>query len=329
MFTIKPIENTQQYITISPTPPTALKPDQTIRAKVLSQNQDGSYTLLLGGAKVTVQSRLKLSLNQTLLLQVSELSKNRVQLKIVATYPKYSDLSFLQKLDPMSIATLINFDEKLKQQIKKLRFDSTYYENISSHLQQINTILDKVKRIDPNLHKKIAQIIYIPPHIQNTREKITDLLNFQKLLRDLKDLVDTQDRPSAKLVQELLAMYQNYYLLGMLSNAYILTLPLAWENLEESTLTIKRVANAWICKVLLYFSDIKHISTTFILQKRYLKIYMAIEDGRFKEHVAANLDYLKSAYAGQNIYLRVELYEYMGENIENFLKASQMAKREA
>ena len=113
-------------------------------------------------------------------------------------------------------------------------------------------------------------------------------------------------------LRELLALQNLYWLLGSMSGSLLSYLPVKWEGLGEKSILFKRIGkyDLSICKIYLCFDDIDRVDVTFLLHRRYLSIYFAIENEDFKELVRSRLSELRGRFYDAKVAVEIFVNGY-------------------
>jgi hypothetical protein len=265
---------------------------ERLSAKVLHAVSAKRALVRIKGVDIELSTQIPLLSNQRLLLRVAEVEEGYVRFEVIDRMVKKSKLATLRAL------------YKQKAHFWKEAYDellSPLYKELPFALHPLKTDAGKLKETLLLLHPK-------NPRLQS---------QLQKSVGEEKS-------------RELMVALQMLWLGGFISGSLANVLPLDWQEVQESSIVIKRLKkqDAYYCRVKLRFESQDRVAATFILHKSYLNLYLAVEDAEFREAVEKDCEELKKVLSGGKVAVNVFVKEY-NEDDESHLVGEHFIQRKA
>ena len=268
-------------------------PSRRFSAKVLQLLPDGKALVRINGIDLELTSAIALKEQQRLVLEVVEHRADQIIFKRID-----------QKIDKSS-----TIQKELIRAIYGSRLDLALFTNWQKLQQDI-----KIKKIFTSLGLD-------PKGLDGAALK-----EFYDTLKHVAKLGNLEDGDK---LEQFAMLLQLGWLVQSISGGFVSFLPLDWQKLQESGIYIKRIKEkeAYFCRVKLRFADIDRIDFTIILQKRYLSLYLYIEDESFRLKIQESLHKLKERLSGGKVAVTIAVKEYNVVNIESLFSSEHILKR--
>ncbi len=253
-----------------------LRPGQKITARVIESYGEYALVRTMGRlVRMRTDTPLQRGLQMTLQVQNALSTQGERILKLIDAAPA-KEQEVLTKLDIAALLALATQDERIKKRIKKELDPKTLAAAIDTKGAKIGKVLHQILQ-----KPKIQKMLFEEVKQGFEKETIEALLDHQKVLQRVQEFKSEL----GELYEVLEEGLQSFWLAALISGLFVVSLPLAMENLEENSVAFKALRDCYFCRIYLRFSDIGEVVATLLLRRNLLEIFFSIEDEGFRKKI--------------------------------------------
>ncbi|MEA3521831.1 MAG: flagellar hook-length control protein FliK, partial [Campylobacterota bacterium] len=241
-------------------------------------------------------------------------------IEVKTLLPQIQELySMLLQSKSQSSSSLLGALEKIVTVLKTIEQSLPPSETkVPKELQKvIDTLHVSIKKADPivskemqGIHEKLLPFtkaeLLSPKHIMSERIVHDMKANILQLTQEINQSPALQNSELAKIVDKLSMQIDYYQLYSHLNNSSSLYFPFVWDQLDEGSLSIKKVKETkFYCEINLNLKDHGELRVMLALyDENQINIHAFSESEILKNTLRENISILKSAFSEAELTLR-------------------------